>query len=152
MNLIEFLAAGFLESAQQCLITENYSLCIYMLHQVVEQCCIGLIGVHLAYKSDIHNLYRLLHLCDCFSPELSSFFLEQGKEGNRLFDLMVKSYSAARYKDDFQAEQSDAAKLYTQVAAFMKLAEGLCQDKIEALALDAEIYRRPKSVECYSPA
>ena len=140
-----FLATGFLESAKQCFIKENYPLCIYMLHQVVEQCCIGLIGVHLAYRSDIHNLYRLLHLCEIFSAETSQFFLEQGQEGIRLFDLMVKSYSAARYKDDFQAERSDAETLYAKVAAFLKLSEGLCKNKIEALALDAEIYKQHKS-------
>jgi len=140
-----FLATGFLESAAECLRSANYQLCIYMLHQVVEQCCISLIRVYLAYNSDIHNLYRLLNICDSFSPELSQFFLKRSEEGRRLFDLMVKSYSAARYKDDFIAEQLDAEMLYAQVAAFLKMTEALCQDKVEALALDAERYKQSKT-------
>ena len=64
---------------------------------------------------------------------------------------MVSSYSAARYKDDFVVEQPDAERLYNQVAAFLKMADVLCQDKIEALALDAEVYRQLKteSEVCY---
>lgn len=141
------LATGFLESASGYLSTGKYELCIYMLHQVVEQCCSGLIGVHLAYRSDIHNLYRLLRLCDIFSPALSQFFLQQNEEGRRLFDLMVKSYCGARYQDDFKAGQSDAEKLYSQVAAFLKMAEVICKDKIEALAMDAEVYKQSKVLQ-----
>ncbi|CAM4411839.1 HEPN domain-containing protein [Pedobacter westerhofensis] len=145
------LAAGFLESAMECLRKGNYHLCVFMLHQVVEQCCICMIRVHLAYRSDIHNLYRLLRLCDSFSPAMSGLFLGEGEEGRRLFELMVSSYSAARYKDDFVVEQPDAERLYNQVAAFLKVADVLCQDKIEALALDAEVYRQLKteSEVCY---
>lgn len=58
---------------------------------------------------------------------------------------MVRSYSGARYQDDFRVEQPDAEKLYSQVAAFLNMADVLCQDKIEALALDAEVYKRLKS-------
>jgi len=133
------LAIGFLESAQECLRTGKYHLSVFMMHQVVEQCCIGLIRVHLAYRSDIHNLYRLLNLCDCFCPELSEVFLSNG---NRLFDLMVKSYSAARYRDDFHVEQSDAEKLYNQVSAFLKLTAVMCEGKIKTLALEAEFYKQ----------
>ncbi|MET1053956.1 MAG: HEPN domain-containing protein, partial [Pedobacter sp.] len=135
------IATGFLESAMECLRKGKYQLSVFMLHQVVEQCCIALIRVHLAYRSDIHNLYRLLRLCDSFSPALSVLFLEESEEGRRLFDLMVKSYSAARYKDDFHVEQSDAEKLYNQVAVFLKLTGTLCSDKIELLAIEAEVYK-----------
>lgn len=138
----EDIAMGFLESALACLRTGKYHLSLFMLHQVVEQCCIALIRVHLAYRSDIHNLYRLLRLCDSFSPALSGFFLQEIEGGRRLFDLLVKSYSAARYNDDFTVEQSDAEKLYNQVAAFLKLTGTLCIGKIDALAMAAEVYKQ----------
>ena len=136
------LASGFQESAKECLRTSKYHLSVFMLHQVVEQCCIALIGVHISYKSDIHNLRRLLHLCDIFSPELSRVFLNEAEEGRRLFELILRSYSAARYRDDFIVTQSDAEKLYSQVSAFLEMTEVLCVNKIADLEVEAEDYKK----------
>jgi HEPN domain-containing protein len=138
------LASGFLDSAKECLRTGKYHLSIFMLHQVVEQCCMSLIRVHIAYRADIHNLKRLLHLCDSFSPALSGLFLDESEEGHRLFNLMLKSYSAARYNYDFHVEAADAEKLCNQVSAFFEMTAVLCEDKIESLALEAEVYKQLK--------
>jgi len=138
------LATGFLKSAKECLTNQHYNLSAFMAHQVVEQCCIVLIRVHLAYRSDIHNLYRQLRLCDSFSPVPSSLFLSGREDDKRLFDIMVKSYSAARYKDDFKVEQADAEQIFTRVSTFLKLTEIMCSDKINSLATVAESYIRLK--------
>lgn len=129
------LATGFLESAQECLRNEKPHLSMFMLHQVVEQCCIGMIRIHLGYKSDIHHLYRLLYLCESFSPAISGLLLSNDQEQKRLFDLLAISYSAARYQDNFVVCQADAEKLYHRVAAFLKFADELCLDQIERMAL-----------------
>ena len=138
------LATGFLKSAKECLTNQHYNLSAFMAHQVVEQCCIALIRVHLAYRSDIHNLYRQLRLCDSFSPAPSSLFLSGREDDKRLFDIMVKSYSAARYKDDFKVEQDDAEQIFTRVSTFLKLTEIMCGDKINSLATVAESYTQLK--------
>jgi len=137
-------ATGFIDSAMECLRTEKCHLCLFMLHQVVEQCCLGMIRIHLGYKSDIHNLYRLLRLCDSFSPAMSGMFLDEGEEGRRLFDLIANSYSAARYQDVFEVSQQDANKLLTQVESFLTMANILCIDKIEALTVEAANYKQFK--------
>jgi len=134
------LATGFLASAKECLTNQHYNLSAFMAHQVVEQCCIVLIRVNLAYRSDIHNLNRQLRLCDSFSPAPSKLFLSGSEEDKRLFDIMVKSYSAARYKDDFKVEQADAEQIFTRVSTFLKLTEIMCGDKIKSLAQVAESY------------
>ena len=138
------LATGFLASAKECLTNQHYNLSAFMAHQVVEQCCIALIRVHLAYRSDIHNLYRQLGLCDSFSPAPSNMLLSGRDEDRRLFDIMVKSYSAARYKDDFKVEQADAEQIFIRVSTFLKLTEMMCMDKIKSLATSAESYKRLK--------
>jgi len=143
-NRSKDLAKGFLDSAMECLRSCKYHLCVFMLHQVVEQCCIGMIRVYLGYRSDIHNLYRLLSLCNSFSTGLSSVFLERNERSKRLFDIMVKSYTAARYQDHFLVIQSDAEELYDQVSCFLKLTEDLCTEKIELLAADAAAYKQLK--------
>ncbi|KIA89535.1 hypothetical protein OC25_25145 [Pedobacter kyungheensis] len=138
------LATGFLKSAKECLTNLHYNLSAFMAHQVVEQCCIALIRVHLAYRSDIHNLYRQLRLCDSFSPAPSRLFLSGSEEDKRLFDIMVRSYSAARYKDDFKVEQADAEQIFTRVSTFLKLTEIMCGEKIKSLAIFAESYTQLK--------
>lgn len=134
------LAAGFLASAKECLTNQHYNLSAFMAHQVIEQCCIALIRVHLAYQSEMHNLYRQLRLCESFSPAPSRLFLSGSEEDKRLFDIMVKSYSAARYKDDFKVEQADAEQIFIRVSTFLKLTEMMCDDKIKSLAIAAESY------------
>jgi len=134
------LATGFLASAKECLANQHYNLTAFMAHQVVEQCCIALIRVHLAYRSEMHNLYRQLRLCDSFSPAPSSLFLSDREDDKRLFDIMVKSYSAARYKDNFEVEQADAEQIFTRVSTFLKLTQMMCGEKIKTLAAVAESY------------
>lgn len=47
----------------------QYSVCVFMLHQAVEQLCIGLIEVCLGYRAEFGNLNRLLYFrknpCNC---------------------------------------------------------------------------------------
>ncbi|WP_394341724.1 hypothetical protein [Pedobacter alluvionis] len=86
----------------------------------------------------MHNLNRQLRLCDSFSPAPSKLFLSGSEEDKRLFDIMGKSYSAARYKDDFKVEQADAEQIFTRVSTFLKLTEIMCVDKIKSLAKVAE--------------
>ncbi|WP_406826408.1 HEPN domain-containing protein [Pedobacter sp. KACC 23697] len=130
------LADGFLMCASECLEKEQFSICAFMLHQAVEQTCICLLRVHIAYRSEFHNLYRLLRLCTCFSEKPLQLFLSTA-EDERLFKLMAKSYSGSRYKDDFTVSRQDAERLYQKVASFVSLAKGMCKEKIELLAQSA---------------
>jgi len=57
---------------------------------------------------------------------------------------MVKSYSAARYKDDFNIEQADAEQIFIRVSTFLKLTEIMCGEKIKSLAIVAESYAQLK--------
>lgn len=138
------LATGFLASASECLKNGQYNICAFMAHQVTEQCCILLIRVHLAYRSDIHNLYRQLRLCNSFSKAPYSLFLSGGEGDKRLFEIMVRSYSAARYKDDFRVGQTDAEQLFVRISNLLKLTEILCQNKIESLAIEAAAHKQNK--------
>ncbi len=138
------LANGFFASAKECLANQHYHLSAFMAHQVVEQCCIALIRVHLAYRCDIHNIYRQLSVCDSFSAAPSKLLLSGRKDDKRLMEIMVKSYSAARYRDDFNVGQTDAEQLVVRAFKFIKLTEVLCRQKIEKLASEAAEYKQVK--------
>lgn len=136
------LADGFLTGACECLNNEQFNVCVFMLHQVVEQSCIGLIRVYLAYRSDIHNLHRLLRLCSSFSDKPTKMFLSGSKEDERLFDILIKSYSSARYRDNFNVSVEDAGLLFNRVTAFVALVKEMCDHKIETLKQEAELYKQ----------
>lgn len=137
------LAQGFLESAKECLHHQVFHLGVFMLHQCVEQCCHALIRVTLSYRSNIHNLYRQLRLCNTFSFAPSELFLSS-EEDKRLFAIMMESYSAARYKDNFKVEQADAEQLLSRVSSFLPLSKGICEPKLKQLARIAEQYKQIK--------
>lgn len=133
------LADGFLMCASECLEKEQFGICAFMLHQAVEQACICLVRVHIAYRSEFHNLYRLIRLCTSFSQRPFQLFLST-PEDERLFDVMAKSYSASRYKDDFTVSRQDAESLYQRVASFLLLATKMCDEKIELLDREASLH------------
>jgi HEPN domain-containing protein len=140
------LADGFLMCASECLEKEQFGICAFMLHQAVEQTCICLLRVNIAYRSEFHNLYRLLRLCTCFSEKPFQLFLST-TEDERLFDVMAKSYSGSRYKDDFTVPRQDAERLYQRVASFLLLAKEMCNEKIELLAKSASDYAALKNAD-----
>jgi HEPN domain-containing protein len=133
------LADGFLMCASECLENAQFRLCVFMLHQAVEQASICLIRVQMAYRSDFHNLYRLLRLCQCFSGKPLNHFLST-PEDERLFSVMAKSYSDSRYKDDFTVARQDAEHLYQKVASFLLLSRTMCNEKITMLDQEAADY------------
>lgn len=136
------LAEGFLTGAHQCLINGQYNVCTFMLHQAVEQCCIILIRVHMAYRSEIHNLKRLLSLCNCFSNKPFKMLLSGSPDDERLFDLLIKSYSEARYGDHFSIELEEAQQLYDRITDFVSLAKTMCKEKIQKLENIAVSYKK----------
>lgn len=135
------LVEGFLTGAYQCLINGQYNICTFMLHQTVEQCCIVLIRVHIAYRSEIHNLKRLLNLCNSFSNKPFKMLRSGNTEDERLFEILIKSYSEARYGDHFSVEFEDAQHLYDRITDFVSLVKAMCKEKIQRLENEAVLYR-----------
>ncbi|WP_457287667.1 HEPN domain-containing protein [Pedobacter sp. UYP24] len=124
------LADGFLTGARECLQNQQYNVCTFMLHQVVEQCCIGLIRVFLAYRSEVHNLNRLLRLCGSFSNIPYSWFLTGRLFEEKLLEILVRSYSQARYGQSFSVDEIDAKCLFEKISAFVQLTREMCELKI----------------------
>ena len=133
------MALGFLEAAEECFDKEFYNNTVFMLHQAVEQACIAMIKVFMSYRADIHNLTRLLNLCFCFSGEPAALFPRKTDEDQRLFQLLLKSYSDARYKDEYKTTSQDADILCKTVRAFVELAEQLCLERVNHLRTEVEV-------------
>ncbi|WP_158798663.1 HEPN domain-containing protein [Pedobacter sp. L105] len=138
------LAEGFLRGAGECLSKEDYNVSTFMLHQVVEQCCILVVRVHIAYRTEVHNLLRMLRLCTAFSEKPLQTFISGNPEDERLFSLLMKSYSSSRYGEGFKVSAQDAHHLYNRVSAFVDLVKEMCGAKIEELEHEAFLYKELK--------
>lgn len=115
------MASGFMECAYECYEKEFYNNVAFLLHQAVEQACCGLIRLYTGYRADIHNIDRLLSLCECFSAEPGRLFKRHFKEEMRLFRVLAGSYTEARYRDNYKVIDHDADQLCTLVKAFLDL-------------------------------
>ncbi|MFF5384320.1 hypothetical protein, partial [Pedobacter suwonensis] len=109
--------------------------------QVTEQTCIALIKINTGYLAEFHNLHRLLRLCECFSEKPYHLFLSNA-EDERLFGILLKSYSATRYNDNFTVTKEDSEHLYKKVHTFLLLSVDMCNKKIEQLKIQADYHRQ----------
>lgn len=138
------LSRGFLESAEERFKHGSFNLCAFMLHQAVEQSCVTMIRVFMGYRSDIHHLGRLLTLCLCFSEKPDAVFPRHNQEEEYLFQVLLRSYSEARYKEDFKVKEEDAKLLYARVRKFLNMAEKLCVEKIAEYKASIEVADLPE--------
>jgi HEPN domain-containing protein len=118
---IHNLATGFMECGFDCYEKGFYNNVAFVLHQAVEQGCRALIRLFTGYRSDIHNLERLLAFCSCFSKEPAALFRRQFEEEKKLFRLLVASYTEARYRDNYQLTDRNADLLCSLVKTFLDL-------------------------------
>lgn len=138
------LSRGFLESAEARFKNGSFNLSVFMLHQVVEQASIGMIRIFMGYRSDIHHLGRLLTLCLCFSEAPNNIFPRHNEEENHLFQVLLRSYSEARYRDEFTVMEEDARMLLLRTRKFLDTAEKLCVEKIAEYKASVEVADLPE--------
>lgn len=89
----------------------------------------------------------MLGISRSFSEEPFNLLNSGSPEGQRLFDVLVKSYSGARYSDAFTVTEEDAKALYQKVADFDLLAKAMCKRKIKQLEATATRYRELHKAE-----
>lgn len=130
------LAKGFLESAHASLQKRQYNVATFLIHQAVEQSCILLIRVHIDYRSEFHNLHRLLGLTRCFSDEPQRLMIGDRPADKKLFSLLTSSYGKARYAPDFRVAKNDAEELYQKASALFELTKTRCATRMEVLAAE----------------
>lgn len=142
------MAAGFKRSIDQIMEDGFYNVAVFLMHQVVEQACIGMIWVFMGYKSDMHNLKRLLYICGCFSKRPMQHFLANDADA-ALLSLLMKSYSAARYKDDFKVAEQDGKKLQQLTEGFLAMAKQMCNKKFKEMEEEQQVLvaEQPNNLE-----
>jgi len=123
------LSKGFLRSAEDAWEKEDLRIAMFLLHQAMEQACNMLIGVYMHYRSELHNLGRLLDISLCFFAS-SDLYPRQRTGDELMFKILQSSYSEARYKQNFEVSYSEAKRILDEVAVFIDMVEMACLRKL----------------------
>lgn len=107
-------ARGFFNCAKESLASSDLQVCAFLLHQAVEQYCIASISLHMEYRCNIHNLYRLVMLSRCFTENLYKIFLSTDAD-QQLFKKLTQGYIGCRYRSDFDISIEDLKKLVCRI-------------------------------------
>lgn len=112
-------ARGFLASAELHKLRNELKLCAFMLHQAVEQFCLGNILIHLGVNPKTHNLDKLYRLFRFFSFELTRAFPRDNEREEKLFQAIKTSYTEARYSSNPTIRSKDIVILIRRVSELL---------------------------------
>jgi len=106
---------------------------VSMLHQAVEQLCLGLILVFLGYRPNHFALGYLFDLCDLFTPLASDFFPRKAKEEATIFKELGRHASQLRHSSLQFQYGNNTMLLERRCKSFYKGAVQLGEDEVERI-------------------
>lgn len=99
------------------------AMAAFMLHQTAEQALHTLISVATGYKTNTHNIYRLLRYGALVSYQLPDIFPRNTDKEKQLFQVLQEAYLASRYKDSYSVTSEDVYTLITRIKTVIAIAE-----------------------------
>lgn len=133
------MARRFYDTAKHCLTNGWNELCVFNLHQSVQHGCMALIRSITGYRSQTHNISRLLALTENFSLLPAIIFPVITDEEIELFNLLRNAYSGARYKDDYTVSSDKATILSERVKQLLIISEHLYHKRLQSLTTETAI-------------
>jgi hypothetical protein len=104
------IATTLINSLQEDSFEQSHDIMPIMLHQVVEQACLGLIRLILGYTPNHFSLSHLFELCSLFTTLTTDFFPQASKVENEMFKLLNTPVWEMRY-----TSHDDVEKLHVQL-------------------------------------
>ena len=108
---------------------KDYKQAAFYLHQVCEN-AFKAISLTFTLRSDkIHNLEDLLKATRGYAPELYNVFPNKNEDA-RLFKILVRSYTEARYNPTFEISKEDLEALTEIANKFLEVTQAACTERI----------------------
>jgi HEPN domain-containing protein len=126
-------AIAFYHGARFCQQQGHHRIAVFLFHQAAEQTYNGILLAFNGYKPCTHNLDKLRRHTMRLSVELALLFPRNTEEEDRLFKLLLTSYTSARYKADFIITPADLETLATRVESLLSIAQRICNNRINSL-------------------
>lgn len=107
-----------------------------LLHQAVEQLCLGLINTFLGYRPHYFALGYLFDLCENFSTLTTAIFPRYTMEDKRLFKRLTANLSQLRYSEPENTDPIDTGILYKRSRCFYDQTVQLVESELERISAD----------------
>lgn len=122
----------FMDAAELYRNSKAYAFSAFMLHQVVEHVAAGLLEALAGYRTSFHNIVRLMDMMPIVGFDGRYFFPGNTAEEKALLEILRRSYSDARYKQEFAVSEEVADILYRRVKYMLATAEVFYEQKMTA--------------------
>lgn len=102
-----------------------------VLHNVLQQTCLGLLAVFWEHKPAYMGLSYLMHLCSLFTELPQTVFPTNSYVGHRLLHHLQHAPHYLRYKTRSKLSHNDADKAWRKCGDFLEKAEELVEAYLE---------------------
>ncbi|MDD5697366.1 MAG: HEPN domain-containing protein [Victivallaceae bacterium] len=106
----------------------------FLLHQAAERFYHTVLLVFTDYKPRTHDLTELGKRVDQLSGGFKGVFTQNTDEEKRLFELLRRAYTEARYDMGYKITQAELEYLAERVLVLQNLTEAVCKAKINSFA------------------
>jgi HEPN domain-containing protein len=127
------IAQCFFKTATYCFDNGWYEQATFDLHQSAQHACMAMLRALSGYRSNTHNLSRLLALIANFSQAPIAVFPCVTKEETELYNTLNKAYSEARYNEKYSVSAEKVQILIERVASLLVIAQSLYEKKLLSL-------------------
>lgn len=128
------LSSDFMSGASFYATQQINNLAVFMLHQSLQHCYSGMLRVLTGYRTNSNSLRRLLRLIENALPESSFTAIhENTPQEARLMDILLKGYSDARYKKEFEIKAEEVTELLHRIQQILNGADLICKERIRAI-------------------
>ncbi len=110
---------------------ERYQKAAFELHQAAERFLVTTLLVFTGYKPKTHDIMLLYHDVCRYGEKFRDIFPRNNNEENRIFNILQKAYSDARYKIDYQVSPEDLENIAGRVEQLKEMTEYYCKKKID---------------------
>ncbi|MBC8551214.1 MAG: HEPN domain-containing protein [Candidatus Brocadiales bacterium] len=125
-------AKGFFGQYDFAITKKENNIAAFELHQAAERFYHTILLVFTDYKPKLHDLEELGVLVDRLSSKLKNTFPKETKEEKRLFELLKRAYTEARYNMAYEITKKELKYLAGRVTTLRDLTEKICKLKIKS--------------------
>ena len=94
----KYMAVSYLEAELAIENPNGESVQVVLIHEAVEQICLGLIYVFTGCRPNYYKLDYLIDLCGLFFQEIKTIFPRNSEEEKARFSLLSRDTSSLRYR------------------------------------------------------
>jgi uncharacterized protein len=110
----------------------DYNIAAFMLHQATERFYTATLLVFTHYKPKEHDIKTLGKQVSNLDPRFLPIFPRKTSEERRLFELLRKAYTEARYNRNYKITKKELEYLAERAKKLQKLTKEICKERIES--------------------